>query len=84
MCLLIISRQVVIVSDRIGAFLCENLFQEIKFEKSRVKLRRMNNAIRLSGFAYRFFEFRDRDREISKRTLCSRFSAYSENDHCDC
>ena len=46
-----------------------NLFQEISFEKSTVKLARMEHAI-VFDFAHRFFEFRGRDRDwVSTRTL---------------
>ena len=38
----------------------------------------------VSGFSYRFFEFRGRGRDLlSKRTLRSKFCACRKNDHCD-
>ena len=57
-----------------------NLFQEISFEKSTVKLARMEHAI-VFGFAHRFFELRGRGRElVSTRTFIYCSSMYMRTD----
>lgn len=64
-----------------SVFLRDNLFHEVKFEKLRIKLRRYQLSL-VSLIDYLNFVIVI-VKQISKRTLRSRFYTYTNNDHYD-